>query len=61
METAPLCKCLICEQTYVDMNPQTNQTEYPCDGLEAITFQEDEEGSFWGCPECGSDYHLIDL
>jgi rubredoxin len=56
-----LCFCNICENIYEDPNPGADSKEYSdAIPVQSLTFQTDEDGDFWGCPECGTDSFLVD-
>ncbi|SEI39653.1 hypothetical protein SAMN05216327_101216 [Dyadobacter sp. SG02] len=59
-EAAPLCKCGECDQIFIDLNPQTDCEEYPCDGLIELELLGKGENSFYGCPTCKTDSFLQD-
>ena len=60
-----LTKCNQCEHVFEDHNPWDNSNEFPNDihvdwELKYMTDADDEE-SFWWCPNCCTDWFLIDL
>ena len=61
-EVAKLCKCLKCDITLIDQNPQVGAKEYPITGKEIeMQYVHDNYGGYWVCPVCNSDGNLIDL
>ena len=56
-----LCRCNNCMGTFIDTNPQTGAKKYKDEGYRSLEFVKDDEGYCHGCPDCGTDAHLIDL
>jgi hypothetical protein len=56
-----LCKCLNCDAVMVDENPG-GQPELPVpDNVDDMEQIDDNGSFFWGCPNCKTDEHLVDL
>jgi hypothetical protein len=67
-DTAQLCRCNNCMAIMIDKNP-SDQPEFEVPNfaidMELIQQEDEETGNmienFWGCPNCKTDGHLIDV
>jgi hypothetical protein len=60
-----ICKCTNCDSFLYDENPQVGATKHypPSFGVEILPMEllNKDGDSFWGCGNCQTDAHLIDL
>lgn len=59
---ANLCKCNNCDAILIDENPKISAIEYELQGTELYMERfTDENGEFFGCPNCKIDDYLMDM
>lgn len=64
MEEFYLCKCCMCDEIYIDNNPQVGAVKHPLANLLTDLPSElewDKDESAWFCPHCHTDAYLMDL
>lgn len=55
------CRCNNCMETFISADNSSLNELLPDNGESDLQFFENGEDSFWGCPVCETDEHLMDL